>query len=98
MPAAQDAKQQFSQRDILVLYLAHLMALIERAAKEKGLTSNIRRRFTHPAWKDGAKEQNEREMRQLMAEAIILARSATSEFTEIMPVTPARQLLDQLAS
>ena len=33
MPAAQDPRQQFSQRDILVLYLAHLTALAERAVE-----------------------------------------------------------------
>lgn len=98
MPAAQDPRQQFSQRDILVLYLAHLTALTEQALFEKGLTVDIQRRFTHPAWKDGAKEQNEKEMRQLMAEAVVLARSATSEFTSVVPVASARQLLDQLAS
>lgn len=98
MPMAQDPKQQFSQRDILVLYLAHLTALTERAAKQKGLTNNIRRRFTHPAWKDGSKDQNEKEMRRLMAEAVVLARSAASEFVTAMPLASARRMLDQLAA
>ena len=44
------------------------------------------------------RENNEREMRQLMAEAIVLARSAPTEFTASMPVSTARGLLDQLSS
>lgn len=98
MPVAQDPKQQFSQRDILVLYLAHLTALTEHAIGEKGLSVNIKRRFTHPAWKDGAKEQNEKEMRKLMAEAVVLARSAATDFMSVMSLGSARKLLDQLAS
>ncbi|WP_315728874.1 MULTISPECIES: hypothetical protein [unclassified Bradyrhizobium] len=98
MPPAQDPRQQFSQRDILVLYLAHLTALTERAVIEKGLTPNLRRRFTHPAWKDETREHNEREMRQLMAEAVVLARSAPAEFTTKMAYASARRLLDQLSS
>lgn len=98
MPAAQDPKQLFSQRDILVLYLAHLTALTERAIAERGHPINMRRRFTHPAWKDGAKEQNENAMRRLMAEAVVLARSAASQFASSIAVSTARQLLDQLSS
>lgn len=96
MLPAQDPHQLFSQRDVLALYLAHLTALTEAALGEQKLPVNLRRRFTHPAWKDGAKEENEREMRQLMAEAIVLARSAEAEFTTSIPVSSARQLLDQL--
>jgi hypothetical protein len=98
MPTSQDPGQHFSQRDILVLYLAHLTALTEKAILEKGLGTNIKRRFTHPAWKDGVKEQNEREMRRLMAEAVVLARSAATEFASKMPLASARQFLDQLMS
>lgn len=98
MPNTQDPQQNFSQRDILLLYLAHLTALTERAVEAKGLSRDIKRRFTHPAWKDGAKDQNEKEMRQLMGEAIVLARSAPAAFATNMPVASARKLLDELAS
>lgn len=96
MLPVQDPTQQFTQRDILVLYLAHLMALTERALAEKGRSANIKRRFTHPAWKDEVREQNEREMRRLMAQAIVLARSAPDEFVASMPLDAARGFLDQL--
>jgi molecular chaperone DnaK len=98
MPTAQDQSQKFSQRDILVLYLAHLTALTERAASARGLSQNLRRRFTHPAWKERVRHQNEQEMRRLMAEAIVLARSSPDEFTTVMRTDTARVLLDQLAS
>ncbi len=98
MTSAKDPGQKFSQRDIVLLYLGHLMALTERALAEKGFSSNIKRRFTHPAWKDGSREQNEHEMRRLMAEAVLLARSAPAEFSSKMPVATARRLLDQLAA
>jgi molecular chaperone DnaK (HSP70) len=96
MPVAQDPQQRFSQRDILVLYLAHLTSLTERALQQKNIPIDIKRRFTHPAWKDGAKEQNEREMRRLMAEAVLLSRSA--DFLASLRISSARQLLDQLSS
>lgn len=96
MLTSQDPQQLFSQRDVLALYLAHLMALTEEALRHKQLPENLRRRFTHPAWKDDAKEKNGREMRQLMAEAVVLARSAETEFKTSMPLSTARRLLDQL--
>ena len=98
MPEAKDPMGQFSQRDILLLYLAHLMTLVEQALKERKLPINTRRRFTHPAWEGKSQTQNEREMRRLMAQAILLSRSAAVEFASDMPTKTARSLLDQLAS
>lgn len=96
MPSPQDPSGAFSQRDVLVLYLAHLMALTERALVERGYSPNIRRRFTHPAWKSAARTQNESAMAQLMAEAIVLARSVPEQLVERISVNVARGLLDQL--
>lgn len=96
MDGTQDPEQRFSKRDILVLYLAHLMTITEGALVEKGFSINIRRRFTHPAWKDASKQKNESEMRLLMAEAIVLSRSAGSAFAANMAVEDARVLLDSL--
>jgi molecular chaperone DnaK len=93
---SQDPTQSFSRRDILVLYLSHLMRLTETALAAKGLTANVRRRFAHPAWKTASKEKNENEMRIMMAEAIILARSVGDSLTQSIPVADARALLDQL--
>jgi hypothetical protein len=92
----QDPTQTFSRRDILALYLGHLMKLTETSLAAKGLPINICRRFTHPAWKDGSKEKNENEMRVMMAEAIVLARSTEISLSESISTVDARNLLDQL--
>ncbi len=96
MPPTQDPQGRFTQRDVLVLYLAHLMALTERTLEAKGLPANIRRRFTHPAWGGKVQKQNEEAMRRLMAEAIVLARSGPQEFLASIPINTARRLLDAL--
>ncbi|MET2833049.1 hypothetical protein [Mesorhizobium shangrilense] len=96
MEVLQDSDQRFSKRDILVMYLAHLMTITEQALAEKGISANVRRRFTHPAWKDASKGKNENEMRLLMAEAIVLARSASADFVGNISVGDARVLLDSL--
>ncbi|CAN7594114.1 hypothetical protein LJR016_004415 [Devosia sp. LjRoot16] len=92
----QDPTQSLSRRDVLVLYLAHLMHLSETALSAAGRSPNVRRRFAHPAWPDGTKDKNEREMRKMMAEAIVLARSVNGGFAEGLPAQEARILLDQL--
>jgi hypothetical protein len=74
------------------------MALTEHSLEERGLSQNIRRRFTHPAWSGDAKRGNEDHMRTLMAEAIILARSAPREFRDRISLQVAKSLLTQLAN
>jgi len=96
LDASQDPTQSFSRRDILVLYLAHLMHLTESALTGKGLSVDVRRRFAHPAWKSASKEKNEIEMRVMMAEAIVLARSAGDVLEQSISASEARSLLDQL--
>ncbi|MDV3253550.1 hypothetical protein DevBK_19600 [Devosia sp. BK] len=93
-----DPQQLFTRRDILLLYLAHLMSLTEAALEGRGKSANIKRRFTHPAWKDGTRQRNEEEMRRLMAEAVLLSRSAPEMFREAIDLKQARQLLDQLTA
>lgn len=92
-----DPQQLFTRRDILLLYLAHLMSLTEAALDSRGKSANIERRFTHPAWKDGTRQRNEEEMQWLMAEAVLLSRSAPEMFREAIDLKQARQLLDQLS-
>src|SRR5262249_6969269 len=69
---SKDPEQRFFQRDILLLYLAHLTRLTETALVSKSHSINIRRRFTHPAWSDLNRTRNEEEMKIMMAEAIVL--------------------------
>lgn len=92
----QDPNGDLTQRDVLVLYLAHLMHLTETALVDAGLSKNLLRRFAHPAWKDGAKDENATEMRRLMAEAIVLARSIGSDLADTVDLVNAKTLLEQL--
>jgi molecular chaperone DnaK len=94
----QDPTQSFSRRDILVLYLAHLMHLMETALVREELPINVRRRFAHPAWKDKSKEKNEVEMRKMMAQAIVIARSVGDSLATGMSTNDARALLEQVNS
>lgn len=91
-----DPKQILFQRDVLVLYLAHLTYLVETCLEEKGLSKNIRRRFAHPAWDDINREGNEQEMKRMMAEAILLARSLGDRLVEKLSLPEARKALDEL--
>ena len=75
MDYTKDPNQVFSRRDILLLYLAHLMFLSEKALQEKQISVNVKRRFTHPAWPDNKLETNRSEMETLMAQSILLSRS-----------------------
>lgn len=91
-----DPKQQLFQRDVLVLYLAHLTYLVEAALHGKGFGRNMRRRFAHPAWDDANREGNEREMKRMMAEAVVLARSLGDRLVETLKVSEARAAIDEL--
>ncbi|MBX5128505.1 hypothetical protein HJB53_18490 [Rhizobium lentis] len=96
LPPVQDPNGDLTQRDVLVLYLAHLMHLTEKALIDAGLSRDLLRRFAHPAWKDGAKDENAKEMRRLMAEAIVLARSIGSDLEDAVDLPSAVTLLEQL--
>lgn len=91
-----DPKQQLFQRDVLVLYLAHLTFLVETALEAKGLGANMRRRFAHPAWDDANREGNEREMKRMMAQAVVLARSFGDRLVDSLKLSDARAALDEL--
>ncbi|PZF75846.1 hypothetical protein DK847_16630 [Aestuariivirga litoralis] len=94
----QDPTQALSQRDILVLYLGYLMYVAERALVTAGQTINAQRRFAHPAWPENTRQRNEDEMRRMMAEAVVLARSVKDGFEGGLSVIDARELLDKLKS
>lgn len=91
-----DPHQKFFQRDILLLYLAYLTFLTEKALQRKGHSENIRRRFAHPAWKDEIRHINEEEMKVMMAEAIVLARSLKERLLQPLPISVARRALDDV--
>lgn len=91
-----DPDQRFYQRDMLVLYLAHLTRLTEKALEERGLSGNVRRSFAHPAWTDEHRQSNQAEMTTMMSAAIVLARTLGDRLLDNIPTRTARELLDQL--
>ena len=91
----QDPSQSLSQRDALVLYLAHLNYLAERSLQGEDMAADVRRRYAHPAWDNATADENSTAMARVMAEAIALAKFCPLEFDENMPLSRARDILRQ---
>jgi len=81
----QDPSETLSQRDALVLYLAHLNYLAESSLEKSGFSRNVRRRYTHPAWDETTKGANSKAMERIMAEAIAVGNLLSSSIEERMP-------------
>ena len=69
----QDPSKSLSQRDALVLYLAHLNRMAEISLQDVGLMGAVRRRYAHPAWDKASADANAGAMARIMAESIALA-------------------------
>lgn len=93
LPEAKDSNQLFSERDALVLYLSHLVRMVDRSLEASKMPDSISIRYTHPAWKKDIAEQNTVAMRRIVAEAIALARSYPTNFEAQMDVRMASKLL-----
>ena len=92
----QDPTESLTQRDALVLYLAHLNRLADLALQRVGVVEDVRRRYTHPAWNDDTAEANSSAMKRLMAESIALARHCALDFQNSMLMVTARQVLQHV--
>lgn len=92
---AQDPTKTFSQRDALVLYLAHLNLLAEMSLRDQGINIDLKRRYAHPAWKGEYFQKNSLEMRRIIAEAIALSRCCENVLTDKLDVELAKDLVDQ---
>lgn len=71
-PASVDPHRVFQIRDLLVLYLAYLLAAIERAARadsKLGQVGAMRRRFAAPAWRGADPVQMHASIARLFGEA-----------------------------
>lgn len=79
LEAFQDPSSSLTQRDALVLYLAHLTSMAESALKHQGLSVDIKRRYAHPAWTVDYFKKNSEAMRRIIAEATALARCCGDE-------------------
>lgn len=71
-PRAIDPHRQFQMRDLIVLYLAYLLAAIERAAADDSQVasaSSITRRYAAPAWRGGQSASMHAVVMRLFGEA-----------------------------
>jgi hypothetical protein len=93
LPESKDPDGVFAERDALVLYLAHLVRMVDQSLVSAGLPQSLFVRYTHPAWKKEIAEQNSISMRRIVAEAIALARSYPSNFEVQLDVRRASKLL-----
>ena len=85
----QDPSQLLSQRDALVLYLAHLNCMAEKSLKNQGFSTNVLRRYAHPAWDDDTTDANSAAMKRIMAESIAMAKLFSNELKENMLLSDA---------
>ncbi|OUS03982.1 hypothetical protein A9Q96_16880 [Rhodobacterales bacterium 52_120_T64] len=88
----QDASQSFSQRDVLVLYLAHLNRMVSISLEDSGHSIDILRRYAHPAWEKSSEKANGEAMARIMAEAVALAHLFPGDFAEKTSVDRAQKL------
>ena len=93
LPESKDPDGVFAERDALVLYLSHLVRMVDQSLASAGLPQSLFVRYTHPAWKKEIAEQNSISMRRIIAEAIALARSYPSDFEVQLNVRRASKLL-----
>lgn len=78
-PLSIDPHRSFRMRDLIVLYLAYLLAAIERARALDGVIhGKIARRYAAPAWQDGDPTARHAVVMQLFGEAEVL-RAALGE-------------------
>lgn len=89
----QDPERCFSQRDVLVLYLAHFSSLVKRSLSESGVLDEAMLRYAHPGWEKSSEQANGKEMKRIMAEAIALARLYPSDFLVSLELDRAKKLL-----
>ena len=93
---SQDPAGELTQRDALVLYLAHLNLCAERALESRKINSNVERRYTHPAWTGAVFQKNSSQMRWIMAEAIALSRIFPDNLLESVSLTIVRPMLQRV--
>ncbi len=93
LPKEKDPDNRFSERDALVLYLSHLVRMVDQSLEASEMPKSISMRYTHPAWKENIAEQNTGAMRRIVAEAVALARNYPCNFETRMDVDRASKLL-----
>jgi len=93
LPETKDPKNRLSQRDALVIYIAHFNRLAEKALEEKNCSVNTVRRYTHPAWGKETIKANSLAMKRIVAEAIAISRAYPDEFLKSANINMVKQML-----
>lgn len=93
---AQDPSGTLTQRDALVLYLAHLNLRAEQALRGQGLSVDLKRRYAHPAWTPDHFKDNSEAMRRIIAEAIAIGRCCGDDLSSNLSLEKACKIV-QLA-
>lgn len=93
---AQDPSQRLTQRDVVVLYLAHLDSQAITSLAAQGKPTNVKRRYTHPHWGKEIFDKNSIAMRRIMAESIALSQMFPANVSEKCLLNVALQMLDQV--
>lgn len=86
---SQDSTKKLTQRDALVIYIAHLNLRAEQSLQENGLSPNLKRRYTHPSWNEEHFKQNSEAMQRIFAEAIAISRCCKSDLESRLPLARA---------
>ena len=90
---SKDSKKRITQRDVLVIYIAHFNTLAEKALRDKGYPENTPRRYTHPAWSKDTTDANAIAMRRIVGEAIVISRAYPDLFSEFADVSKIKKIL-----
>ncbi len=83
----------FSERDALVLYLSHLIRMVDASLEDMHIFAPLLTRYTHPAWAKDVAEENAQSMKRIVAEAMALARSYPDDFLESLDADRASKML-----
>nr|WP_170385648.1 hypothetical protein [uncultured Ruegeria sp.] len=83
----------FSERDVLVLYLSHLIRMVDLSLDEMGVSNSLLTRYTHPAWDKRVAAENAKAMERIVSEAMALARAYANAFESELDAHRAAALL-----
>ena len=83
----------FSERDVLVLYLTHLIRMVDLSLQNMNVVTPLLTRYTHPAWDNEIATDNAQAMKRIVAEAMALARSYPDDFLMSLDAERASKIL-----
>ena len=83
----------FSERDALVLYLSHLIRMVDASLQNLHIVTPLLTRYTHPAWAKEVATDNAQAMKRIVAEAMALARVYPDDFLVSLDAKRASKIL-----